>query len=261
MKRTCYVGAALVAIAMLAAGAWHQPRAGARAGRGRSECRKGRHCRPREDGRVPAIPEGLPGGSRDEQRRGARRRSEGAVRGHGQRAGAHARPPAAGHEQRSARPPLSLRRQAVHDAGAARELLRHGARAGHDRPAGRRARHQVRHRPAARGPVPLGRRAVADGGHHLGDVHRPEPGGRRQLRPLRVPAGRARLAGLDPDGRLPAAAQAGADHHDRRGPAAVHRHARPGTWRRRSTTRHSPSWRPRTWAASCWPASSRRFPT
>ena len=71
---------------------------------------------------------------------------------------------------------------------------------------------EVRHRPAARGPVPVGRRAVATAGITRRCSSAPA-GGRRQLRPLRVPAGRARLAGVDPDGRLPAAPQAGA-HHD-----------------------------------------------
>ena len=49
--------------------------------------------------------------------------------------------------------------------------------------------------------------------HHGRDVHRAERGRRGDLRALRLPAGGARLAGVDPAGRPPAAAQDGAHHH------------------------------------------------
>ena len=77
------------------------------------------------------------------------------------------------------------------------------------------------------------------------------------LRALPLPSGRPRLADLDPEGRLPAAAQAGDHHPHRRGAASAQRWCWPGTWRRRSTTRRSRSIRPRAPARS----SSRRSST
>jgi hypothetical protein len=58
--------------------------------------------------------------------------------------------------------------------------------------------------------------------HQGGHGHRSERGQRNHLRALCLPAGRRRLAGLDSEGRVPAAAQARHHDDDRSRPAAAH---------------------------------------
>ena len=91
-----------------------------------------------------------------------------------------------------------------------------------DRGAHRRAGRAVRDRPAAGGPLPVGCARVdarEDQGRHGRGTERRRG---HDVRPVRLPAGRGRLPDLDPEGRLPLAAQDRHHDEDRRGPAAAH---------------------------------------
>ena len=83
---------------------------------------------------------------------------------------------------------------------------------------------KVQHRAAARRSLPLRFSGLEGHGHQGGHGHRPERGQRHHLRALCVPAGRCRLAGLDSEGRISAAAQTRHHDDDRSRAAAAHGH-------------------------------------
>jgi hypothetical protein len=144
--------------------------------------RAGRRARgldgPRQDGRLSAHPPELRGAVGKHHRRGARIRAEAAVRGHHPSPRPAPQPPVGRGGLRPEDAAVLLRRQDLHHLRPAEQLLRQRPRAGHAARGGHGGGGEIRHRPAAGRPLPLGGRPGAPRGDSRGDLRRTVSTGR-----------------------------------------------------------------------------------